>query len=435
MKAIKNIRIYDFDNFIDNGYIIYDKNIIDVGSMENFDFTGKVIDGKGKIVIPGLVNGHTHIYSTLFRGLALPFNPKSFKDILKQLWWKFDNELFIEAIYYSGMIYGMESLKNGVTTLIDHHASGEIKGSLKILKNAIVDQLGMRIILAFETSDRFDIYKCIEENQMVSNYKSDFCNGLFGMHASMSLSDESLKIIKDQIKKTPIHIHIAESIEDEEDSYKKYNESIVKEFSKRGLINDGSILAHCVHINEDEAYLLKDKNIYVALNPSSNLNNNVGIFNYNLLKDLRIIVGTDGLGSNVSKEIYNLNLLIKRSLNSPLGVKLEKIIEFINNSYEVVNERLDIKIGKLKRNYKADFLLIDYKNPTPINGENIFSHILYGIFDSLKPEKVFINGKEVLKDYKLNISEKNYDEIYKESLNVSSKLFKKFGDVKDENGN
>jgi cytosine/adenosine deaminase-related metal-dependent hydrolase len=424
MKAIKNVKIYDYDKYIESGYIIFKENIIEVGKMEHFKFEGQIIDGKGKLILPGLVNAHTHIYSTLFRGLSLKFNPKTFKDILTDLWWKFDKELKEDEIYYSGLVYGIESLKNGVTTLIDHHASGEIDNSLNVLKKAIVDKLNMRIILAFETSDRFDIDKCIKENKTFLNYKDEFCTGLFGMHASMSLSENTLEKIKGNLNNNPIHIHIAESEEDEIDCFNKYSKSIIERFNEKKLINDNSILAHCVHINEKEAKILKEKNVFVALNPSSNLNNNVGIFNYELLKELKILVGTDGLGSNVAKEIYNLNLMIKKSINSPIGINNEKIIEFINNSYEIVNRLLNIKIGKFRQSYKADFLLVDYDNPTPMNNLNIFSHILFGVFENLRPEKVFIDGKEVLSNYSVH----NQKEIYKESEKVATKLFKKFGD-------
>jgi len=424
MKAIKNVKIYDYDNYIENGYVIYKENIIEVGKMEHFKFDGQVIDGKGKLILPGLVNGHTHIYSTLFRGLSLNFNPKTFKDILEMLWWKFDKELTEDEIYYSSLVYGIESLKNGVTTLIDHHASGKIENSLKTIKKSIVDELKMRIILAFETSDRFDIEKCIDENNLFLKEKNEFFTGMFGMHASMSLSDESLRKISENISDFPIHVHVAESDEDEIDSFNKYSKSIIKRFDDFKLINKNSILAHCVHIDKNESEILKEKDVFIALNPSSNINNNVGIFNYDLLKDLKIIVGTDGLGSNVAKEIYNLNLMIKKSIDSPVGISNEKLKAFINNSYELVNRMLNIKIGKIRKNYKADFILIDYNNPTPMNKENVFNHVFFGIFENLRPEKVFVNGKEVLSNYKVN----NQEEIFKKSEEVAKKLFLKFGD-------
>jgi len=429
MKAIKNVKIYDYEHFIENGYIVYSDKIIEVGKMEHYTFEGQVIDGKGKLVIPGLVNGHTHIYSMLFRGLNLPYNPNSFKDILEQLWWKFDKKLGLEEIYISGMMYGIESLQNGVTTIIDHHASGKISNSLEEIKKALVDHLNMRVILGFETSDRFNVSECIQENKRFLYEKNEFYKGIFGMHASMSLSDDSLRMIRENLDEKPIHVHVAESVFDEKDSEEKYNKRIIERFDDFDLIQDQSILAHCIHINEKEAKILKGKKAYIALNPTSNLNNNVGLFNYEMLKDLKLIIGTDGLGSNIAQEIYQFNLLIKKSIDSPVGVHQSELIKIILNAYDLVNELLRIKIGKIRQHYKADFLLIDYSNPTPMNSENAFSHLLYGVFNQMKPEKVIINGKEVLSNYKAHVK----PEVYEQAVNLSRKLFKKFGDKNEKN--
>jgi cytosine/adenosine deaminase-related metal-dependent hydrolase len=426
MKAIKNVKIFDYEHFIEDGYIVYSDIIEEVGRMEHYTFEGQAIDGKGKLVIPGLVNGHTHIYSMLFRGLDLPYDPKSFKDILEQLWWKFDEKLGLEEIYTSGLMYGIESLKNGVTTIIDHHASGIIPGSLETIKKSIVDQLNMRLLLAFETSDRYNVSECIEENKKFLDEKNEFYTGLFGMHASMSLSDETLGLIKENLGNEPIHVHVAESQMDEEDSIKKYGKPVVNRFDAIDLLNDHSILAHCIHINEAEAEILRNKKVTIALNPSSNLNNNVGIFDWHLIKDINIMIGTDGLGSNIAQEIYLFNLLAKKSLDNPLGIEENQLIKIIENSYTLVNKLLGIKIGKIRQHYKADFLLIDYNNPTPMTQKNAFSHILYGVFNQMQPEKVIINGKEVFSNYKAHVK----PEVYEKSVEVSRKLFKKFGDQK-----
>lgn len=426
MKAIKNVKIFDYEHFIENGYIVYSDIIEEVGRMEHYTFEGQAIDGKGKLVIPGLVNGHTHTYSMLFRGLDMPYDPKSFKDILEQLWWKYDQKLGLEEIYSSSLMYGVESLQNGVTTIIDHHASGVIQGSLDEIKKSIVDHLNMRLLLAFETSDRYNLSGCIEENKKFLDEKGDFYKGVFGMHASMSLSDESLSLIKENLGNHPIHVHVAESQVDEEDAMEKFGKRVVERFDTFDLINDHSILAHCIHIDASEANILQNKNAYIALNPSSNLNNNVGLFDYELLKDLKLIIGTDGLGSNIGQEIYLFNLLAKKSINSPVGIPEDQLINIIENSYELVNRLLNIKIGKIRQHYKADFLLIDYNNPTPMTQNNAFSHILNGVFNQIRPEKVIINGKEVLSNYKAHVN----SEVFEASVNVSRKLFKKFGDKK-----
>ena len=126
MKAIINARIYDYDKYIENGYVVFDKKIVKVGEMKSFKNNGyQLIDAKGQMLLPNFVCAHSHIYSIFARGLALPFNPKNFQDILNQMWWKLDSQIDNEITYYSGIAAGSEFLLNGVTTVIDHHASGQ----------------------------------------------------------------------------------------------------------------------------------------------------------------------------------------------------------------------------------------------------------------------------------------------------------------------
>lgn len=161
----------------------------------------------------------------------------------------------------SGLVYGMDSIKSGVTTLIDHHASGlYIKGSLNEIKKSVCDTLGLRGIFCFETSDRFNIDECISENIEFSRDKSNKHCGVFGMHASMSLSDKTLEKISKVLGNLPIHIHIAESTDDVYDCMDKYNKTIVKRLDDFNLLNENSILSHCVHINDDEANIIEKEN-------------------------------------------------------------------------------------------------------------------------------------------------------------------------------
>ena len=101
MKALINANIFDFNNFRKNVYILFSEGEIkEIGDMKNFKGADEVFDCSGTIVMPGLINCHTHIYSTFSRGMNVNFNPKSFKDILKELWWKLDGKLNKEAVYY-----------------------------------------------------------------------------------------------------------------------------------------------------------------------------------------------------------------------------------------------------------------------------------------------------------------------------------------------
>ncbi len=430
MKAIINVKIYDYETYIENGFCIYGKEINAVGNMKNFpDFDGEIIDGKNKILLPGLINSHTHIYSTLVRGASIPFNPKSFRDILEQLWWKFDSKLDNETTYHSAMVYGIESLKNGVTSLIDHHASGiDILGSLGELKKAIVDTLGMRGIFCFETSDRFNIDKCIKENQAGLNYDSSDAKGMFGLHASMSLSEETLNKVSDVIGSAPIHVHIAESKEDEDDSLEKYNMTVVDRYLKHNLLNPDSILAHCVHINEDEAKIISEKKTVIALNPTSNMNNAVGSFNIDIFRNnnIPIIIGNDGLGTNIAKEWTYFFFAGKAGINDPVGIGFDELLSYINGSYDYFGRRMGIKIGKIKKGYVADFVLVPYLNPTDMDENNAFGHVFFGLFDNFKPSCVIVKGKTLIENYKSIFDEET---LYKNARMASQALWKRLGDT------
>ncbi|MBN2796093.1 MAG: amidohydrolase family protein [Clostridia bacterium] len=395
MKAIINAKIYDYVNFIDNGYIIFDHQILAVGKMEDFNGHFEVYDAKGKLIIPGLLNGHTHIYSALFRGAPLISHPESFQDILDQIWWKFDKTLNLEDIKASAYTYGEACLKHGVTALIDHHASGTIDHSLLTIDIALHD-LNIKHLLCFETSDRFDIQDCINEN----HYAIDR-GGHFGLHASMSLSDETLNEIEENLKGSPIHIHVAESIEDVAITQQRYHKDIVNRLKDFNLLNEDSILAHCVHINDAEAKIIKESKCYIAINPTSNLNNAVGLYNNKLVTkyDIPILVGTDGLGANIAKEYQYLYYLGKMQTQHPSNLTLEWIRKTIINGYDYFNRRSGQLIGAIQQGYSADFILIDYQYPTPMNQENILYHLFYGVFDQLKPFALFINGEKYIDQY------------------------------------
>ena len=111
MKSLINVRVYDYDKYIENGYVVFDKNILEVGKMSDFVNKGySLIDGKGQLLLPNFVCAHSHVYSIFARGLSLPYNPKNFQEILDQMWWKLDREIDNPITYYSGIAAGSEFL-------------------------------------------------------------------------------------------------------------------------------------------------------------------------------------------------------------------------------------------------------------------------------------------------------------------------------------
>lgn len=423
MRALINACLYDFKDFYENAYVLFNSEIREIGDMRDFKGADNVFDCRGCIVMPGLANCHTHIYSTFSRGMNIPFSPNSFKDILEQLWWKLDGKLDRKAVYLSGLVYGADCIRNGVTSIIDHHASGlSIKGVLNELKKSICDDMGLRGIFCFETSDRFNIDECIDENIEFGRIKTDKCSGLFGMHASMSLSDDSLLKISSHLNGLPIHIHVAESREDVEDCTRRYGKRIIERLNSFKLLNRYSILAHCVHINEEEAKIIKERNCTVALNPTSNMNNAVGLADYDMFRrnNVKCIIGNDGLGANITRDYLNIVFSMKNRLNSPMKFTLADLIELINNGYEYIGRILNIKIGRIKEGYKADMIAVPYSPPTPMDEENILAHIFFGVFDNFHPRDVWASGECLMKDYKLCF---DIDWLYPEAREEANRVW------------
>ncbi|HPQ45928.1 MAG TPA: amidohydrolase family protein [Clostridia bacterium] len=392
MFALTNARIYDFENYIENGFVVFDEKIEMVGDMKTFRDKGyDITDCRGALVMPGLTVAHTHIYSTFSRGLALPFNPANFQELLDQLWWKIDSHLEKDDIYYSALTAAREYLLNGVTTVIDHHASGYIRGSLGLIKSAF-EKAGLTGSLCFETSDRFDIDDCIAENLE---------NGdMFGLHASMSLSDETLEKVKKVLGNRPIHIHAAESWLDQESCMDYHGMRVVQRLYDFGLLNKGSILSHCIHINEDEADLIAKNQCYVALNIQSNMNNAVGLPDVRMLKkhNVRCLIGNDGMSMGIASEWMSLLLAMKHKYSSPVAFGLGGLLELVNENYKYMNEYMGLKIGRIKEGYDADIIKVCYEPISPMDESNAFGHILFGLSGSLKPADVWKNGKRIVEN-------------------------------------
>ena len=432
MKALINANIYDYHSYKPNSYLLHDEVIRKVGEMSRFnpDEATEVFDCRNALLIPGLILGHSHIYSALVRGIDLPFRPSSFREILDQLWWRFDRGIDLEATHHSAMVSGLEHLRAGVTTMIDHHASGAaIRGTLTRLKRAICDELGLRGVFCFETSDRFAVDECIAENlDFARNESSPYCAGLFGLHASLSLSGETLAKIGKAIGDLPIHVHVAESLEDEEDSLAKYGKRVVRRFQDHGLLNKNSLLAHCVQIDESETEIIAKNGCVIAVNPTSNMNNAVGLPDYRLFKrhDIPVIVGNDSLGANLTRDYLNLLYGMHLKTNSAWAFSHDDLRQCIRNVYDYAGVILGIKIGRLEPGYAADMLALPYYAPTVLHGENIFGHMVNGVFDNFHPREVWCRGEMKLKGFAVLRDE---EEIYAKAREAAGRLWRRVGAI------
>lgn len=419
MFALTNVRIYDFENYIENGYIVFDEKIREVGEMNDFADKGyETTEGKGHVAMPSMVIGHGHIYSAFARGMPLSSNPANFKEILEDIWWKLDAGLTAEDTYLSGIVSAVDFARNGVTTIIDHHAGGTIRGSLGLLKEAVCAKTGLRGSFCFETSDRFNVEDCISENLSEGD--------MFGLHASMTLSEETLGKVKEAVGDMPIHIHAAESWLDQENSLTHYGERVVERLARHGLLNKNSILAHCIHINEKEAELIAANGCRVALNAGSNMNNAVGLPDYRMMKDagVRCIIGNDGMSAGMAGEWMTLYTAMKHRYSSPSSFTMEDLLEIINNTYEHVNEMMGIRVGRIASGYDADILSVEYMPPTPMDGRNALGHVLFGMTGNFTPEHVWCAGRQVVRHGHVDAY---LEDEYKKAAAAAEKLWKRIG--------
>ena len=232
-RLIAPITVWTGRKILERGAIlIRDGTVAAIGSAGELSAAtaAERIDGSGKLAIPGLINAHTHLYSSLARGMSVsPFAPTSFTEILEQLWWKLDKALEPESLRASALIGAMEAARCGVSTLIDHHASpSAIGGSLGKIGDA-VERAGLRASLSYEVTDRNGSAGAragIEENAAWLERCRDADgrrHGLVGVHASFTVGDDTLRACVELARKhdTGLHVHVAESSADQEDSLAK----------------------------------------------------------------------------------------------------------------------------------------------------------------------------------------------------------------------
>jgi putative selenium metabolism protein SsnA len=349
-----------------------------------------VVDCSGKLILPGFICAHHHFYSTMARGMAIPGEPASnFVEILERLWWKLDRALSDEDITLSAQIPLIECIRNGTTTVIDHHASpGMREGSLDLIE-AAVRQAGIRASLCYEVSDRNVEAGGIEENARFIKKigKGDGqIAAMMGLHASFTLSDRTLErcvaIARDG--GVGCHIHVAEDAADREDSMQKYGVPTVMRLEKRGVAGAQTLFIHCVHIDEPEMERIAATGTAVVHNPESNMNNAVGVTP--LLKLLKrgvlVGLGTDGMSSDMLAQMRCAYLLHRLANHDPRVAFTEAPGLLLQGNAEIARRQFGVQLGSLAEGRPADLAILDYRPPTPLNENNFLGHLIFGLVDA-----------------------------------------------------
>lgn len=366
------------------------------------------LDAKGGVIMPAFINVHEHIYSAFARGLSINgYDPKGFLDILDGMWWTIDRHLTLEQTYLSAMATYIDSIKNGVTTIFDHHASfGEITGSLFKIEEA-AKETGVRSCLCYEISDRDGMDKAraaIQENVDFIKHAqaddSDMIAGMMGMHASFTISDETMeRCAAEKPDGVGYHIHVAEGIEDLHACLKDHGKRIIDRLYDWDVLGEKTLAAHCIYVNKHEMELLRDTNTMVVHNPESNMGNACGcpptmeIFHTGVLTGL----GTDGYTHDMTESYKVANVLHKHHLCNANAAWGEVPAMLFENNAKIANRYFKKPLGVLKEGAAADVIVTDYCPLTPMDASNCNSHILFGMTGRSVVTTV-ANGKVLMKD-------------------------------------
>lgn len=403
--------------FVENGAVaIEGTKIAAVGETEAIKKQygdAEFIDAKGGVIMPAFINTHEHIYSAMARGLSIKgYNPKGFLDILDGQWWTIDRHLTLEQTKYSAVETLISCIRNGVTTVFDHHASfGQIGGSLFTIAD-VAKELGVRACLCYEISDRDGMDKAREsvmENAEFIRYAlkddTDMIAGMMGMHAQFTISDATMELAAaNKPDEVGYHIHVAEGIEDLHDCLKKYGKRIVDRLMDFNILGEKTLLGHCIYINPHEMDLIKDTNTMVVHNPESNMGNACGCPPTMELVHRGILtgLGTDGYTHDMIESYKVANVLHKHHLcdaNAAWGEVPKMLFE---NNVAIANRYFKTPLGVLKEGAAGDVIVVDYNPPTQLDASNINGHILFGMTGRDVVTTV-ANGRVLMKDREIKV--------------------------------
>ena len=415
MLLIGNGRVITRDKenpYLPDGAVVTDGSaIVEVGPFGELKKKypqAEFVDAKGGVIMPGLINAHTHIYSGLARGLSIVGNnPTNFFEVLDGTWWNIDRHLTLDGTKASAYATILDCIRDGVTTIFDHHASFcEIPGSLFVIKDA-AKELGIRACLCYEVSERDGEEKCdqaIRENaefaQWAAKEKDDMIAAMFGGHALFTISDKTFaKMVEANNGLTGFHIHVAEGMNDVYDSLRTYGCRPVNRLLNNGILGEKTLLGHCIHVNAAEMDIIKETGTMVVNNPESNMGNAVGCSPVLQMMEKGILVGmgTDAYTHDMLESLKVFLIIQRHHACLPNVAWGEDVTMLFENNRKIAAKYFKPPIGILKEGAAADVIVMDYKPFTPFSDENIDGHMIFGMMGK-NCRTTIINGKVLYKD-------------------------------------
>ena len=356
MTLVTNGRLITRDpegqGYYEHGAVAYEgTKIVEIGEEAALRAKypeAEIIDAKGGVIMPALINAHTHIYSALARGLSIVGNnPTNFYEVLDGTWWAIDRHLMMDGTRASAAALYIDSIKQGVTTIFDHHASyGEIPGTLHTIAEES-KRLGLRSCLCYEVSDRDGEEKCLQAIQENADFiteceqrKDPMLAAMFGGHALFTISDKTFdRMVAANNGRTGYHIHVSEGMNDVYDSLQNYGRRPVQRLQDHGILGPKTILGHCIHVNTAEMEIIQETGTMVVNNPESNMGNAIGICPVIQLHKRGILLGmgTDAYTNDMLESI-KVALCSQRSQNCLPNVGWCEVTDMLKNVLIVVDD-------------------------------------------------------------------------------------------------
>lgn len=396
----------------------------------------QVLDAKGKVIMPGFINAHTHLYSTFCRGMAPKQPPATnFVEVLERLWWPLDKALNSKDVLYSSLIPLIDCIKNGTTTIIDHHESQDFQtGSLTVIEKAC-RRAGVRSVLTLGLSDRYgkgeegiqENVQFIKKIQAKRQKGDELISAMMGLHALFTVNDESLKKSCDLANELDcgMHVHIAEDKADQVANKKQYGKSVVERLQAAGGLGPKTLAIHCVHVSDKEIGLLAKTGTCAVHNPESNMNNAVGVAPVMKMMEKGVLVGlgTDAMTTDMKAEVRIANIFHKHAAKNSQVFFLEACAMLMNNNAQIASRFFNRPVGDLKKGSYGDVVVMDYDPPTPMNANTFLGHYLFGIC-AARVDSTIVNGKVLMQGGKLTAL--NEKKINAESRKQAADYWKRF---------
>lgn len=430
---IKNgivVTVDDKNTIIKNGAVaVKNSKIIDVGTNKQIldkYFSKRTIDAKGKIVMPGFVNAHTHLAMTIFRGMV---DDTVLSDWLYKYIFPAEQKCINpQTVKIGAELSMLEMVHSGTTCFNDMYYYQDV--TAEVAKNFGMRGIINEGLIDFPVANSKNPQEGLDYSKMLlKKYANDDLISVgLGAHSCFSCSED---LLKDAHKlavdnKTIFHIHVAESEWELKTTIKKFGLTPVQYLNKLGLLTQNSVFAHGVWLNDIDISLLVEKNVGIVHNPECNMKISSGIAPIPKLLDkgVKIGLGTDGVASNnnlsMIQELHTMALLHKVNSMNPTVIPAEQAVRIATmGSAKVLGK--DKEIGSIEIGKNADIIIIDTKNAhtTPIY--NVYSIIAYSLYGN-EVTDVIINGKEIMIDNEiLTIDESR---VINDAKNVSEKIKK-----------